>query len=54
MTCHVEERFIEKLFTEIINHVRSKVIFSYAYMQSDFLLKPVELTIKWHLSSSTL
>ena len=36
-----DHQLIRKVFTEVINQVISGVIFSYAYVKSDFFLKPV-------------
>lgn len=36
------------MFTELINQVRSKVIFSYAYIQLEFFLQPAESTPAGH------
>ena len=39
-----DHKLIRKLFIEFINQVRSRVIFSYAYMQLNFFLKPAAVT----------
>lgn len=44
----MDESVVRKLFTEVRNEVRSRVIFSLAYIQSDLFLEPAESPSNGH------
>ena len=48
-TYNWDYKLFRKLFTEVINHVRSRVIFSSAYIQLEFLFETSGVASRWLL-----